>query len=310
MASQATGVSAPATTLEKEPKRVTGVLPPIPTPFRDGAVDLDSLKRLVDHLIATVDGFLVGGSTGEAASLTLEERETVIRTVASEVGKERYLAISIADNSIENSRRLAEIASEIGGDILVLSCPNYFPNDRTMLESYFAAVSSFSELELCLYDNPIASNTRLSVDDIQAIIRSAPRMTYVKVTDTGLGKVAALRQATRLTAFAGDDSVLWHQLTAGSEGIMTAVPMTHPGQTWTMWQAFAEGDLGEAYAQYGALARFIHCSLSAPDYAGVTKAILHHRGIISSSEVRSPLTSLSKERHAEVMAAYREEHDA
>src|SRR5205085_1910168 len=93
---------------------VTGILPPIPTPFLDGGVDLTGLKRMLDHLGPSIEGVLVGGSTGEAASLTVEEREQVIRAAARELGPDRFLAASVADNSIENSRRLAAVAGECG----------------------------------------------------------------------------------------------------------------------------------------------------------------------------------------------------
>ena len=62
---------------------LTGFIPPIATPFRDGALDLASLDRLIDDLAEHVSGYLVGGSVGEVASLTLEEREALMRRAAS-----------------------------------------------------------------------------------------------------------------------------------------------------------------------------------------------------------------------------------
>ena len=59
--------------------RVTGFLPPIATPLLDGKLDLDSLRRQLDYLGDHVEGYLVGGSVGEVASLTMEEREQLMR---------------------------------------------------------------------------------------------------------------------------------------------------------------------------------------------------------------------------------------
>ena len=208
--------------------RVTGLVPPIATPFRDGALDLDSLHRLLDDLSDHVSGVLVGGSVGEAASMTIEERITVMREVDRGLDRNRqYLAVSVSDNSIEYSRELAYAAGEVGADVAMVSCPNYFTNDSAMLEAYFAALSDFTPCDLCLYDNPIASHTTPSIPDIVRLTVAAPRLTHVKVTDTSVDKVAALRDATDLQVLAGDDAVLWHQLTRGRKGGGRAVLAEH-----------------------------------------------------------------------------------
>lgn len=283
--------------------KMTGFIPPIATPFRDGALDIDSFKRMLDDLAGSVSGILLGGSVGETPSLTLQERLRLMRELASYLGGSLPLAVSIADNSIENSRRLSEEAGELGASLLVASSPNYFTNNRSMLEAYFARLSDFASADLCLYDNPIATNTTLTVADIKALRQAAPRLTAVKVTDTTIDKVEALRAETDLTIYSGDDVVVWHQLTRGAEGAMVALPMIYPELARTIWQAFSSGDLETAFAEYAPFARFVHLALGAPDYVPVIKAILHHRGVIASPEVRVPLIPLSSKRRQEVIAA-------
>lgn len=295
--------TTPRTAQAREALRITGLVPPLPTPFLDGRVDLESIARQLEELHEHVDGVLIGGSTGEAASLTIEERESVIRAVAGLLGRDRQLVVSIADNSIENCRRLSEIAGECGAHLLVLSCPTYFPNDRAMLEAYFAAVAEFASADICLYDNPIASNTWLSCDDIVSLIAAAPRLTHVKMTDTALGKVRELRASTTATILAGDDSVLWHHLVCGAEGIMTAVPLIYPARAARMWRLFASGDVDGAYAAYRELSHFILTGINA-DYPAAVKAVLHHRKVFSSADVRLPLLPLSSERQVEILMNY------
>jgi 4-hydroxy-tetrahydrodipicolinate synthase len=299
-------MSVPQTSAKRRGSRVrvTGLLPPIATPFRDGVVDLDSLRRLLDDLSDHVSGVLVGGSVGEAASLTIEERITVMREVDRGLDRERqFLAVSISDNSIEYSRELAHAAGEINADVVMVSCPNYFTNDGPMLEAYFAAVSDFAPCDICLYDNPMASHTTLSIQDIVRLTVAAPRLTHVKVTDTSVDKVAALRDATDLQILAGDDAVLWHQLTRGADGGMVALPMIYPDRASRIWAAFAEGDLESAFNEYRLVTTFIHCGLGAPDYVPVIKAVLHARGVIASAETRLPNVGLSTRRLNEVLGA-------
>jgi 4-hydroxy-tetrahydrodipicolinate synthase len=283
--------------------KVTGFVPPIATPFLDGALDLDSLKRLLEDLAGTVSGVLVGGSVGETASLTVEERIRLMREVAAQVDGDLALAVSIADNSIENSRRLSEAAAEVGAELLVVSCPNYYANDGAMLEAYFAQLSELASADLCLYDNPIASHTILTVADIKTLADAAPRLTHIKVTDTALDKVEALRRETSLVVHSGDDVVLWHQLTRGAEGAMVALPMIYPQRAAGLWRAFSSGDLDAAYAEYRQVTNFIHVALGAPDYVAVIKTVLHARGIIASPEVRLPLVGLTAQRREEILAS-------
>jgi len=279
--------------------------------MRDGRVDLDSLKTMLDHLFDSLDGVLIGGSTGEAASLSAEEREGVIRTVAAHLGGEKAFVVSIADNSLVNSRRLSDAAGECSADLLVLSCPNYFELNQEMVQAYFAAIEQFASADICLYDNPVASKIRLGVHDIVSLFNVSKRLTHVKVTDTALGKVASLHSAAEaLTILAGDDSVLWHQLVGGAEGTMTAIPMIYPATTRKMWTEYSAGRLDNAYEIYRRLTHFIHCALNAQDYPAVVKAVLHQEGVLASPEVRPPLLNLSNERIEEVFTAYNTLDDA
>jgi 4-hydroxy-tetrahydrodipicolinate synthase len=299
-------MTTPATSPAPKPgsTRVTGIIPPIPTPFLEGRLDLHGLRTVLDDLSPNVDGILVGGSLGETASLSIAERETVIRTVADHFDGELALVVSITDNAVEHSKRLSEVAGECNSMLLAASCPNYFENDIAMLEAYFAALGDIASADLCLYDNPYVSQTRLSVDDIVAIQRAAPRITHVKMTDTALGKVRLLRERLDVTVFAGDDAVLWHHLLSGAEGMMASIPMVYPARALSMWRTFRDGDVDGAYREYRTLSHFIQCALSSTDYPTVIKAILHRRGIISSSEVRVPLVPLPRDRHAEILAAF------
>ena len=283
--------------------RLTGFVPPIATPFRDGALDLGSLARLMDHLVEHVSGYLVGGSVGEVPSLTLDERATLTRTAAGLRPSGHFLAVSVSDNAVGNTRVLSEVAGEVGADVLMLSCPNYYANDLQMLIRYFAAVGEFASADICLYDNPLASHTMLSVADIKAIADAVPRVTHIKVTDTAIGKVASLREATDLVLCAGDDAVLWNQLTGGVDAAMVALPMIAPEIAARLWSAYERRAMDDAFAAYAQVAPFLHSSLGAADYVGVIKAVLRHRSVIESAELRLPLVALRAAREAEVIAA-------
>jgi 4-hydroxy-tetrahydrodipicolinate synthase len=271
--------------------------------MRNGAIDYDSLDSLVDHLRDSVSGYLVGGSVGEHSSLSLDEREALTLAVARRRASGCTLAVGVADNCIENSRRMARTAESAGADLLMVSCPNYYVNTLPMLIAYFGALSSYSNVPLCLYDNPIASHTTLSVADIVALAQAVPALRAIKVTDLSPEKVRALRERTDLIVYAGDDVVLWPMLARGAHGGMVALPMIYPEESRIIWAALEREDWAEAESAYRRTSHFIHIALGAPDYVAVIKTVLHNRGVIASPEVRVPVLPLSEERRAEVLRA-------
>ncbi len=282
---------------------MTGFLPPIVTPMQDGEIDYPSLDRELDYLAENVSGYLVGGSVGEVASLTIDERQALIHAVAKHAAGERTLVVSISDNCLETSRRLANVAGEVEADLVMVSCPNYFTNGLDMLIAYFAALSDFVPTDICLYDNPIASHTELTVQDIAAIHEAVPRVSHIKVTDTAIEKVASLKEATDLVVYAGDDAVLWHQLARGADGAMVALPMIYPELASSIWDALEAGDEAAAFEAYSGATRFFHIGLGASDYVVALKTVLHERGVIASPEVRLPLLSPSERRRKEFVSA-------
>lgn len=284
---------------------VVGLLPPLVTPFRDGSIDYDSLDRMLDDLAGNVAGVLLGGSVGEVPSLTIDERSALVRAVSRRCRQAGFdLAVGVGDNSIENTRRLLDVAGEAGAALLVVSVPNYFASSTAMLQAYFGAVAEEAPADLCLYDNPLANHTPLSVDEIAAIAGAVPRLTHIKVTDTALEKVAALRQATELIIHAGDDAVLWHQLTRGVDGAMVALPMLYPERAARIWTLIEGGDADAAYTEYRHATDFIHVALGAVDYVSVIKTVLQHRGVLASEEVRLPLVPLPPQRREEVLRSF------
>ena len=287
-----------------EARRVTGLLPPVLTPFKDGALDLASFDRVLDDLAGNVAGVLVGGSVGEVPSLTVEERIALLHAACARRDLVGGVAFSIGDNSIEHSRRLLDAAGEAGADLLVVSVANYFANTREGLIAHLGEIGAQASADLCLYDNPVANHTPLSVADIAAIAAAVPRLTHVKVTDTSLEKVAALRAQTDLTVHAGDDAVLWHQLTRGAAGAMVALPMIYPARAAEIWRLLRAGETEAAYAAYRPVTPFLHGALGGVDYVAVIKAVLLERGLIDSDELRLPLTPLAAPRRREVLEAF------
>ena len=121
-----------------------------------------------------------------------------MRAAAGHAAGTKRLACSISDNCLEHSGGCRKSAAELGADLVMVSCPNYFTNDLDMLIDYFGALAEYRAIDICLYDNPIASNT-------QRYGGRHPRDRRRSATDharqghrTSIEKVVALREQTAL----------------------------------------------------------------------------------------------------------------
>src|ERR1700759_5370019 len=93
---------------------VSGILPVIPTPFANGRFDAESFERLVDHLFPGCDGYTLLGSTGEAPSLTLEQREEIAAKALELTPKDKTVIVGVTHTCVTDSIRLARHAQEHG----------------------------------------------------------------------------------------------------------------------------------------------------------------------------------------------------
>lgn len=282
-----------------------GILPPIPTPFKDGKPDFESLQRILDHLGDHVDGVLLGGSVGEMPSLTLQERFDLIAKMEAYRASGKRVAVSIADNSIENTRVLAKAAADVGADYVMVSCPSYYSNSDEMLKQYFDVVAGYVSGQICIYDNPYATHTEMSISLIKDLAAAIPQISAIKITDKTLGKVTAVRESTSLTIFSGEDAVLLHQLAEGVDGMMVALPLIFPAGSAQLFAEAKNKSLDSLISSFGSLAPYVQVALGGHDYPAVIKSTLKEYGVIDSAEVRLPLTGLAAGRaeQARVCAA-------
>src|SRR4030088_1366829 len=107
---------------------VEGILPVIPTPFLDGAFDAASFERLLEHMLPSVDGYTLLGSTGEAPSLTDEQRRRIAEAALAMPPRDRRVIVGVSPTGAAESADLARHAQEHGAAAVLTSAPYYFAN--------------------------------------------------------------------------------------------------------------------------------------------------------------------------------------
>jgi 4-hydroxy-tetrahydrodipicolinate synthase len=274
-----------------------GILPVIPTPFRDGRFDAESFERLLEHMFPDVDGYTLLGSTGEAPSLTTEAREEIAAQAIAMTPSDKTVVVGVTHTSVAESIRLARHAQEHGAAAVLCASPFYFQNSSEGLRRFFAQLDAALEVDLVLYDNPAATKTMLKADDVIAWADELEHLRTLKLTDHDLTKVARL-QAAGIKVLAGDDPILFRYLDAGVDGVMVIAPAVFPEAFRAVWDEIQAGDAAAAMQRLKAeILPFSHV-FGIGDEIVTTKAALQSMGIFASDEVLPPLVPVDDNRRA------------
>ncbi|MFY7842673.1 MAG: 4-hydroxy-tetrahydrodipicolinate synthase [Rhabdochlamydiaceae bacterium] len=213
------------------------------TPFdKQGKVDLDSLARLVSyHVEQGTDGILCLGTTGEASTLSEEEREMVIKTVIQQTKKQIPVIAGTGTNSTLQSIEYTKKAQQLGVDACLVVIPYYNKPNAVGCLSHFKEIDKLG-LPIMLYHNPARTGIKLSLDSLLSIC-DLPNVVAVKECSSDLDLVFELTQKTPKTILAGDDSYTLPMMLWGAKGICSVVANLVPKKWKEMVTAYEKNNV-------------------------------------------------------------------
>lgn len=231
---------------------MTGILPPVPTPFRpDGALDLDGLAAVIRALEPHVDGVLVLGSNGEAVHLDDGERSAVIAAAREAVGEDAPLLAGTGAASTRTAERWAREAADAGADAVLVLPPAYFRAQMTdaALETHYLRVAEASPVPVWLYNMPAATGLSLA----PALVGRLATHPNIRGVKDSSGNVGALAEILRLapsgfTVMTGNAPTLLPALALGAHGGILAVANVAAPGFRRLYDRARAGDLAEARA--------------------------------------------------------------
>jgi 4-hydroxy-tetrahydrodipicolinate synthase len=155
-------------------KPLCGIIPPLVTPLKDNeTLDIESLERLIEHLIAGgVHGLFILGTTGEEQSLSYDVRKQMIKE-SCRINKGRLpLLACITDTSIVESIRLARVAADCGADGVVSAPPYYFATGQPELAQFYEELVPQLSLPVFLYNMPSHVKVSFAPDTVRRIAQN------------------------------------------------------------------------------------------------------------------------------------------
>jgi 4-hydroxy-tetrahydrodipicolinate synthase len=224
------------------------------TPFdADGAVDYERYRDLCVYLVENgSDGILVSGTTGEAPTLSDDERLELLRTAIDAVGDRATIMAGTGTYSTAHSLHLTEQAHEAGADSFLVVTPYYNkPPPRGIVE-HFKAIAAVSDRPICVYNIP--SRVALNIEpETMAELAEIPTVRAVKQANDDLEQARRI-VALGLDLYAGDDNLLLAFLEHGAVGGICVHTHVAGPQVKEQVHAFRAGDLEAARQIDGELA--------------------------------------------------------
>jgi 4-hydroxy-tetrahydrodipicolinate synthase len=260
------------------------------TPFRGGQLDREATDRLVDYMIdGGVEGLVVSGSTGEAATCSHEERRTLWRFVKERVRGRVALVAGTGTNSTAESIVLTRIAEELGLDGAMLVTPYYNKPTPKGQIAHFATVARSTRLPVILYNVPGRTGTN-TLPDVFEKLQDVPNIVAIKEASGNLDQASALRARTRFTVLSGDDSLTLPMIAVGAAGVISVAGNVAPRAMRTLCDHARAGRLEAAEQAHRALLPLFK-ALFAESNPGPAKYLLASLGLIEN-ELRLPLVPI------------------
>jgi len=257
------------------------------TPFKDGALDEAAIERLVDFVIGGgTDVLVVAGSTGEAVTLTREERRRLYQAVQrANQGRARLVA-GTGTNVTRDSIELTAEARALGYDGAMLVVPYYNKPTPAGQVAHFSAIAQAVDLPLILYNVPGRTGTNMTPETV-ARLAEVPNIVALKEASGSLDQVSAIRARTDLTILSGDDSLTLPMLAIGARGVVSVVGNVAPRPMKNLLEAFSEGRLVDAERLHRQLTPIMR-ALFLESNPGPAKSLLADMGLMAN-ELRLPL---------------------
>ena len=273
------------------------------TPFKDGALDLEATARLMEFMIAGgVEGLVVSGSTGEAATTTLEERRTLWKFVKQQARGRLPVVAGTGTNSTADSIALTRVAEDLGLDGAMIVTPYYNkPTPRGQV-AHFTAVANSTRLPIIIYNIPGRTGTNTLPETLEKLGGLA-NVVAVKEASGSLDQASAVRARTRLTLLSGDDSLTLPMIAVGATGIVSVAGNVAPAEMRALSDHARAGRIKEAEAVHRRLLPLFK-ALFVESNPGPVKFLLSAMGMIEN-ELRLPLVPVEPATEQTVLAAAR-----
>lgn len=276
-------------------RQLTGTITALVTPFRDGQISYEDLKKLVAYQIKCgIDGLVPVGTTGESPTLNWEEHMDVIRFVIAEARGRVPVIAGTGSNSTHEAVELTRLSHEAGADAMLVVAPYYNKPSQEGLFRHFSVIADATDKPIILYSIPGRCGIEISVGVVERLRAKYKHVAWIKEAGGSVDRVDQLKQALGgdLVVLSGDDSLTLPFMSVGAEGVISVASNLYAREIGRMVKLALADEFAKAAKIHRTLYPAFKTLFIEPNPVPI-KVALQRAGIIRSAEVRSPLCDMS-----------------
>tara|TARA_B100001059_G_scaffold219236_1_gene240139 strand:- start:2068 stop:2955 length:888 start_codon:yes stop_codon:yes gene_type:complete len=282
-----------------------GSLVALVTPFqKDGSVDYESLKRLIDwHIDQGTDGIVSVGTTGESATLNVNEHIDVIEFTANHVDKRVPVIAGTGANSTQEAIDLSEESRRKGADHVLLVTPYYNKPNQKGLIAHFEKIANSVSINQILYNVPSRTACDLLPESVE-VLSKHKNIIGIKEAVDNMDRIKSLTNISKnnndFLVFSGDDPTFMNALNNGAHGVISVAANIIPKSISDICSFIRENNKEEARA-LNEINNNLYKLLFVESNPIPLKWMLYKMGLIQNS-IRLPLIELDETFHDETMS--------
>lgn len=220
----------------------------IATPFDENGINFDKFKRLLESQIENdIDAIIVCGTTGEAATMSLEEKKETMKFAINVVANRTKVICGTGSNNTKDAILMSQYAESIGADGILVVTPYYNKTTQKGLIEHYKAISSSVSIPIIMYNVPsrtgvnIAPETCFELSKIENIVA-------IKEASGNLSQVAKIASLCKenLTIYSGNDDQILPVLSLGGKGVISVLSNIMPKYTHDLVRNYLEGKVLDA----------------------------------------------------------------
>ncbi|MDI6807782.1 MAG: 4-hydroxy-tetrahydrodipicolinate synthase [Candidatus Eisenbacteria bacterium] len=263
------------------------------TPFRKGQVDEEAFASHVERLIeGGVQGIVPAGCTGEAATLTLDEKKRLFKLTKEISGGRVSVVGGSGTNATSTSIELTRLVKECGLDGAMLITPYYNKPTQEGLFRHYEAVAEAVNIPLVIYNVPGRTGVNILPDTV-ARLSEIKSIVAIKEASGLLDQVSAILSKCSITVLSGDDSLTLPMLSIGAKGVVSVTANVVPEDVVEMVESFLSGKEALSREKHMKLFPLSKAMFVETNPSPVKKA-LELLGLIEG-DLRLPLVPVGKE---------------
>ncbi|EHT1764728.1 4-hydroxy-tetrahydrodipicolinate synthase [Staphylococcus pseudintermedius] len=270
------------------------------TPFSNGEVDYEAIKRQVHFLIDNhIQSIVVNGTTAENPTLTDEEKDRILTTVIEENEQRVPIIVGTGTNNTQKSIEASLRAKALGADAIMLITPYYLKTSQRGLVAHFEAIANATELPVVLYNVPSRTNSTIEVDTVVRLSEN-PYIVALKDATNDFNYLAELQQrldTDKFALYSGNDDNIVSYYEQGGHGVISVVANVIPNEFQQIYT-----NVKDRVARFEPIATLLDAM--SVDINPIPIKYLAALEGFGQYEVRLPLVPLNNEEQQQLKAVY------